>query len=53
MDVSLGELRELVMDTEAWRAAIHERRNWTELNHVIQLNLSVVYVEAGYVCVKI
>ena len=23
MDVNLGELRELVMDTEAWRAAIH------------------------------
>ena len=23
MDVSLGELRELVMDTEAWRAVIH------------------------------
>ena len=23
MDVTLGELRELVMDREAWRAAIH------------------------------
>ena len=24
MDVSLGELREMVMDREAWRAEIHE-----------------------------
>ena len=38
MDVSLSELRELVMDREAWRAGIHgvtECRtllsNWTEL----------------------
>ena len=23
MDVSLSELREMVMDTEAWRASIH------------------------------
>ena len=23
MDMSLGELQEVVMDTEAWRAAIH------------------------------
>ena len=30
MDVSLGEFRELVMDREAWRAAIHGvAKNWT------------------------
>ena len=37
MDVSLSELREMVMDREAWRAAIHgvakSRHDWaTELN---------------------
>ena len=30
MDVSLSELQEMVMDTEAWRAAIHGvAKRWT------------------------
>ena len=58
MDMSSGKLRELVMDRETWRAALHgvvKNRtwlsNWTELTckaEVQILNYILVWVQADH-----
>ena len=45
MDVSLGELRELVMDREAWRTVIHGvTKSRTQLSYWTELRYIYIYI---------
>ena len=54
MDMSLSKLRELVMDREAWRAAVHGvTKHWTQLSDWTELIMKQVCNQETSYCIII
>ena len=53
MEASLSELQELVMDKEAWHAAIHGiAKSWTRLSDWTELNSTIRTAKRWNVCLR-
>ena len=54
MDMSLGELQELVMNGEAWHAAVHGvAKNWTQLSDFTELTGKTYSYNCRYILLKL
>ena len=49
IDMGLGELRELVMDREAWHAAVHKE---SDTNERLNGTDSILYVKFSLTCLS-
>ena len=51
MDIGLGELQELVMDRESWRAAVHGvTKSWTWLNDWTEMIFYYIINFITFIC---